>query len=414
MSELIDNAAARRNVLKHMILQLHQGKAPDQVRPQLLRLLGRVPYDEVVAVEQELIAEDMPASEILELCDLHSAAMKGAIDTSGAKTVPAGHPVHTFKMENEALLGELALADKLFAEIRSLPVGADATEQVGQLQVRFNRLADIDKHYRRKENLLFPFLEQKGITGPPTVMWGKDDEIRELVKGAIESLTSAETFTSDEANGLVDLVLRNAAEAIREMIFKEEEILFPMSLDKLTDADWYSIYVQSPEIGYCIYDPVDSWEPEGLPEYQRQTVVEAGIPFETGSLTPPELETILNTIPFDLTFVAADDTVRYFTQGRERIFERNRAIIGRKVQMCHPPASVHIVQRIIDDFKNGRQDRAPFWITLNDKFIHIEYFALRDRNGKYLGTLEVSQDLTEKRALTGQQRLLSYVKDKPQ
>jgi len=412
MSELIDNAAARRNVLKHMILQLHQGKAPDEVRPQLLRLLGRVPYDEVVAVEQELIAEGMPASEILELCDLHSAAMKGAIDTSGAKTVPPGHPVHTFKMENEALLGELALAEKLFTEIRSLPVAADATEQVGQLQLRFNRLSDIDKHYRRKENLLFPFLEQKGITGPPTVMWGKDDEIRELVKGAIESLASAESFSSDEANGLVDLVLKNAAEAIREMIFKEEEILFPMCLDKLSDADWYSIYVQSPEIGYCIYDPIDPWEPEGLPEYQRQSIAEAAVTFETGTLTPSELESILNTIPFDLTFVGADDTVRYFTQGRERIFERNRAIIGRKVQMCHPPASVHIVQRIIDDFKNGRQDRAPFWITLNDKFIHIEYFALRDRNGKYLGTLEVSQDLTAKRTLTGQQRLLSYVKDK--
>jgi len=115
-----------------------------------------------------------------------------------------------------------------------------------------------------------------------------------------------------------------------------------------------------------------------------------------------------------LTFVGADDTVKYFTQGRERIFERNRAIIGRQVQMCHPPNSVHIVQQIIDDFKSGKQDRAPFWITLNGKFIHIEYFAVRDQNGKYLGTLEVSQDLTEKRALTGQQRLLSYGKDKPE
>ena len=414
MSELIDNASARRKVLKHLILQLHDGKAPDEVRPQLHRLLGRVPYDEVVAVEQELIADGMPVSEILQLCDLHSAAMKGAIDTSQAKTVPPGHPVHTFKKENEALLGELALTDKLFSEIAGLPEDADATEPMGQLRVRFSRLADIHKHYSRKENLLFPFLEKKGITGPPTVMWGKDDEVREMLKGAIESLESANSFTADEARGVVDLVLRHTVEAIKEMIFKEEEILFPMCLDKLTDAEWYSIYVQSPEIGFCIYDPVDSWKPSGLAEEYRETVEEKRIPFVSGSLTPVELEVILNTIPFDLTFVGADDTVKYFTQGRERIFERNRAIIGRQVQMCHPPNSVHIVQQIIDDFKSGKQDRAPFWITLNGKFIHIEYFAVRDQNGKYLGTLEVSQDLTEKRALTGQQRLLSYGKDKPE
>jgi DUF438 domain-containing protein len=412
MSELIDHSAARRKVLKHLILQLHDGKAPDEVRPQLVRLLGRVPYDEVVAVEQELISEGMPASEILSLCDLHSSAMKGSIDTSAAKSVPNGHPVHTFKMENQALIGELALTDKLFDEIRKLPNDADASEPVGQLRVRFSRLSDVDKHYSRKENLLFPFLEKKGITGPPTVMWGKDDEVREMVKGAVEALQAGESVSADEARGLLDLVLRHAVDAIKEMIFKEEEILFPMCLDKLSDAEWYSIYVQSPEIGFCIYDPIDRWKPEGVAEAESGGAEGATVRFATGSLTPTEVETILNTIPFDLTFVGADDTVKYFTQGRERIFDRNRAIIGRKVQMCHPPNSVHIVQHILDDFKAGREDRAPFWIELNGKFVHIEYFAVRDDHGQYLGTLEVSQNLTGKRSLTGQQRLLSYEKDR--
>ena len=410
MSELMDHSAARRNVLKHMILQLHDGKAPEEIRTQLVRFLGRIPYDEVVAVEQELIADGMPASEILSLCDLHSAAMKGSIDTSAAKTVPNGHPVHTFKMENQALLGEIALSEKLYAEIRSLAPDADAGEPIGQLRVRFSRLADIDKHYGRKENLVFPFLEKKGITGPPTVMWGKDDEVREMVRSAVESLRTSEEVTADDACGLIDLMLLHTGEAIKEMIFKEEEILFPMCLDKITDTEWYSIYLQSPEIGFCIYDPIDRWKPEGITETERETVDNAGVRFSTGALTPVELEAILNTIPFDLTFVGADDTVKYFTQGRERIFARNRAIIGRQVQMCHPPSSVHIVQKIIEDFRAGRDDRAPFWITLNGKFIHIEYFALRDEAGQYLGTLEVSQDLTEKRSLAGQQRLLSYEK----
>jgi DUF438 domain-containing protein len=411
MSELIDNARARRGVLKHLILQLHEGQAPEAVKPQLMKLLGRVPYNEVVEVEHELISEGMPAGEILKLCDLHSAAMKDVIDTSDAKQVPPGHPVDTLKRENEALLGEVALTEMVFEETQGLGDDQDATELAGQLRLRFSRLADIEKHYSRKENLLFPFLEKKGVTGPPTVMWGKDDEVRELVKNAEEVLQSTSQTTAGDAKGVIEMVLKPATEAIREMVFKEEEILFPMCLDKLTEAEWYSIYVQSPEIGFCIHDPAEEWSPSESVKSQEDQPEDDRIPFPSGSLTPTEMRVLLNTIPFDLTFVDADDTVRYFTQGRERIFDRNRAIIGRKVQMCHPPASVHIVQKIVDDFKSDKANRAPFWINLKGKFIHIEYFALRDESGKYLGTLEVSQDLTEKRALTGEQRLLSLAEE---
>jgi DUF438 domain-containing protein len=410
MSELIDQAKARRETLKHLILQLHEGKSPDEVKSQLLKLLGRVPYSEVVEVEQQLISEGLPSEEVLKLCDLHSAAMKGALDTSQAKAAPPGHPVDTFKKENEALAGELALTDTLSVEIKGLDAETDATEQLGQLRLRFSRLADIDKHYSRKENLLFPYLEKKNITGPPTVMWGKDDEVRELVKAATTALESIERLTADEALGLIELVITPATDAIKEMIFKEEEILFPMCMDALSDAEWYAIVLQSPEIGFCIYDPTDIWKPEdtGVAEEVKASADTGKVQFPSGSLTPDEIRVILNSIPFDLTFVGADDTVRFFTQGRERIFERNRAIIGRKVQMCHPLSSVHIVQQILDDFKSGWASQAPFWIELHGKFIHIEYFAVRDEEGTYLGTLEVSQDLTEKRALTGEQRLLSY------
>ncbi len=418
MSELKEQARARREILKHLILQLHEGKAPDQVRPQLISLLGRVPYNEVVEVEQELISEGIDAEEILQLCDMHSDALKGAMEPARRDTLPPGHPVDTFRRENEALAGELELTAKLFEEIEALPEEEGASEQVGQLRVRFGRLADVDKHYARKENLLFPFLEKKDITGPPTVMWGKDDEVRELVAAAVESLQAASEVTAEEAQGLIELVLRPAADAVREMIFKEEEILFPMCLDTLSEEEWYTVYHNSAQIGFCIYDPAEEWEEaeqaEGAELTSREPTAEEQeekVSFPTGRITPTELEAILNTIPFDLTFVGADDRVRYFTQGRERIFERNRAIIGRKVQMCHPPGSVHIVQQIIDDFKAGRASHAPFWIELHGKFIHIEYFALRDGDGDYLGTLEVSQDLTEKRALEGEKRLLSYTEE---
>jgi hypothetical protein len=195
------------------------------------------------------------------------------------------------------------------------------------------------------------------------------------------------------------------------MIQKEKEILLPMTLDTLNESDWYSIYKQSVEIGFCLYDPEVDWKPEGVEIEAVEEESGERIQFPSGSMTTRELTAILNTIPFDLTFVDKDDHVRFFTQGHERIFARSRAILGREVHLCHPPKSVHIVQQILSDFKSGSQNRAQFWIQMKERFISIEYFALRDSDGGYLGTLEVSQDLTEKRRLEGEQRLLNYVQE---
>jgi DUF438 domain-containing protein len=412
MSELIDNAQKKKDLLKHMIQQLHKGQAPEAVRSQLARLMGEVPYQLVVEVEQELMSEGLPTEEVLELCDIHTAALKGQIRHEGAKTAPPGHPVHTFKEENRALKWELDSLDKLFGEVAQRGEDDDAGDLMAQIQVRFNALADVEKHYARTENLLFPYLEKHGITGPSTVMWGKHDQTRELFKGALEALGHGLEIKAGEASSLIDLVLRPTKASIEEMIFKEEEILFPMSMDALNDGEWYAIHQQSPEIGFCLYDPTEEWQPD-VPAEELETAKKEQdrIRLPSGTFTATELNAVLNSIPFDLTFVDKDDRVRYFTQGRERIFSRSRAILGRKVQMCHPPSSVHIVEQILDDFKSSRETRAPFWINLKGRFIHIEYFALRDDEGKYLGTLEVSQDLTEKRALDGEQRLLSYAKD---
>lgn len=408
MSELINNSASRKELLKHMILQLHEGVEPEQVKQRLRQLMQKIPYGEVVEVEQELIAEGLPQQEVLNLCDLHSEALEGSIDLSGAKVVPVGHPVDTFTCENN----ELA---KVVGQLSSLYLGADKfIQEEGvanyflKLKGLFNLLMDVDKHYRRKENLLFPYLEKYGITGPPTVMWGKHDQTRLLLKTALETLETSAEPDAIKVKELINSVFKPASQAITDMIMKEEEILFPMTMDKLTDSDWFEIYRQTNEIGYCLYDPKLAWNPEGVEAASTAHSDTNSVQLHSGSFTPEELLAVLNTLPIDITFVDKNDKVKYFSQGKERIFDRNRAILGRDVRMCHPPSSVHIVDQIIGDFKSGKADSAPFWIQMHDKFIHIEYFALRNESGEYLGTLEVSQDLAGKRALQGEQRILSY------
>lgn len=408
MSELINNSHRRKEKLKALLLKIHHGGSEESVRNELLLSLSQIPYGEVVEVEQELIAEGLPEEEILDLCDAHSAVLEGRVDLSALKPVADGHPVDVFRKENEEIR---KLTNAIFALISEInrETEADISDKITKLRGLFNTLFDVDKHYQRKEYLLFPYLEKAGITGPPKVMWGKHDEIRDLIKGSIEVLQTTE-MTNEEFGAVAEIVLTIAATAAKEMITKEEEILFPMSLDVLTEADWYEISKQSLEIGYCLYDPQVDWKPEWAEEQSINASQKSGshVQLPSGSFSAEEIMAILNTLPVDITFVDKDDKVKYFSQSAERIFQRNRAILNRDVRHCHPPASAHIVDKIIDDFKSGRQSRAPFWINMGPKMIHIEYFALRNDKGEYLGTLEVSHNVTPYRELEGDQRILSY------
>lgn len=410
MSELINNSGQRKELLKHMILQLHEGHAPEEVRQQLINLMQKIPYGEVVEVEQELISAGiLDDKEVLKFCDLHSQALEGQIDHTAVRPVPWGHPVDTFKRENRELKKVTHSLKDHFTQATSIRDEKALVPILHELRSGFNQLMDVEKHYQRKENLLFPYLEKYGITGPPKVMWGKHDEIRDKLRSAIEALSVTDTMQPEEMIVIIDMFLIPAITGVEDMIMKEEEILLPMSLDKLTETEWYEIYKQTPEIGFCLFDPQIPWKPVGVTEHSAaQEKSDNMIHLPSGSFTPAELEAILNALPFDLTFVNKDEKVKYFSQGKERIFARNRAILNRDVKMCHPPSSVHVVEKILSDFREGKQESAPFWIQMKDRFIHIEYFALRSPDGEFLGTLEVSQDLTEKRKLEGEQRLLSY------
>lgn len=408
MSELIKNAAERKKKLKELILKLHEGVNEKEVRKELIQTLNQVPYGTVVEVEQELISEGLPQEEVLKLCDIHSEVLHGHVDLSAAKQIPEGHPLDVMLQENKALKAVTAAIRKELKKFESVPE-SDLAALVLMLRGLFNQLYDADKHYQRKEYLIFPYLEQSGITGPPKVMWGKHDEIRELIKGSIEIIQTG-SMQREELLAASEMILFPAQKGVEEMVIKEEEILFPMALDTLTDAQWYEVARQSLEIGYCLYDPPKEWRPAGMPEVTINEIQKSGshIQLPSGTFSAEELMAILNTLPLDITFVDKDDKVKYFSQGKERIFQRNRAILNRDVRLCHPPASAHIVDKIIEDFKSGKANSAPFWINMGGKMIHIEYFALRSEKGEYLGTLEVSQNISVYRELEGEQRILSY------
>jgi hypothetical protein len=358
-------------------------------------LLQDVGASEVAEIEQALIAEGFPEMEIKRLCDVHVAVFRESLEAQAKPEMTPGHPIHTFRAENEAA------AQVLDSLSEALTQG-----QWEQAQQRLQALRAYEAHYLRKENILFPILERHGFSGPSSVMWAIHDDIRAGWKKLAALLDAADTPDPKQ----VAEVFEPLATAIREMFYKEEQILFPAALEKLSDEEWRAIRAQEAEIGYCYVTPGDQWPAETVsagPAVSETRPPAAGlIQLDTGALTAQEINWLLTHLPVDVTYVDKDDAVRFFSQTPERIFPRSPAIIGRQVQKCHPPASVHRVQRILDDFRAGRRNVAEFWIQMQGKFIHIRYFAIRDEAGAYQGTLEVSQDVTGIRALEGERRLL--------
>lgn len=408
MSQLINNRENKKQVLKEIIKDLHQGKDPKDVKDRFAQLIKEVSPTEISEMEQSLIEEGMEVGEIQKLCTVHAEIFKGSIEEIHNPTSPdktPGHPVHTFRLENREIEG---LIDR---EIQPLLEDIRLNKDRSKLQEINKKLGDlqeIEKHYKRKEDLVFPYLEKYNITAPPQVMWGVDDEIRAYIKEARNII--------DKFNGQwEDLIsiLDKAIEEIKEMIFKEENILFPMALDTLTEDEWYAIGEESPEIGFCLTEPLAKWKPEKTESYkedkkdiERLDKNKDMLEFESGILSLKQIEAIFNHLPLDVTFIDEKDTFKYFSLGKERIFTRTKAAIGRDVHNCHPPASVHIVDKILSDFKSGAKDSEEFWIQLGEIYVHIRYFAVRDKEGKYMGTLEVSQNIKPIQEITGEKRLM--------
>jgi DUF438 domain-containing protein len=394
---------ARLEALHQIVKDLHSGKTVEEVKPLFEEVIADVEATEIAAMEQKLIESGVPDTEIKRLCDVHVKVFAEALEGHKPITVPPGHPIDTFQRENEALLHVTRSLRKLTEAVGEPPDGTIWARLKDELAGTVERLSEVERHYLRKENQLFPFLEEHGVEGPSKVMWAIHDDIRALVK------QGRQTITGDDAATAVSTCLA-LVRMLDDMVNKEEKILYPMAMDTLSEAEWVAIRAGESEIGYAFIAEVPDW-----PTTDAGTVGGAGAAVETtglfdvktGRLSLEQLDLILTALPIDFQFVDEHDRVRFYSEG-ERTFPRSPGVIGRKVQNCHPPASVQKVQQIIDAFRAGEKDVAEFWIELQGKFLHIRYFALRDPTGAYRGVLETVQDVTAIRALEGQRRLLDW------
>ena len=401
MSEHINNVSKRKEALKIVIKRLHDGESVEEIKQEFGNVIQGATAAEIAEAERAMISEGVTVEEIQRLCDLHVAVFRDSLDQEPAPESLPGHPVFTFRMENEVTA---RLLESMKSTLDAWQAGED--NALESLQAQAQNLTSIEKHYSRKENLLFPYLEKRNFEGPATVMWGVDNEIRAQIKDFKQSLDE-ETPDFETTKSKFDVLANN----IREMIYKEERILFPAALERLSEQEWAEIRQQEDEIGYFNITPKETWQPaidkeKENAEKENTSFAQELISLATGALTRDQVNLMLTHLPVDVTFVDENDHVRYFTQGKERIFDRSAAIIGREVTKCHPPQSVHKVQEILDDFRSGKRNVAEFWIKAGEQFIHIRYFALHNTEGTYKGCIEVSQNITHIRALQGEKRLL--------
>lgn len=409
MSEIINNReqhkpqnSERKEKLKEIFMDLHNGKSEDEAKAQFDEQIGKVTIEEVSQLSnfQRTLIEsgDLSRNEVPHLSSGHLSILKGNIEEPKHPVEEPGHPIHTFKLENREIEKHIQFSLQPHLE---LFVQEDSDEHIYKLLEDCNLLLDIDKHYVRKEHLIFPYLEKYGINGPSVNMWRIDDYIRDAIKETKQKLIH---YTGDK-QAVIDR-MNYSIKMITEMIYKEEYILFPMSMNYLSEDEWIRIAHESDQIGYCLISPVAQWKPERK-ELDAKTMSEGYIKLETGILSLKQLELLLNHLPIDITFIDDHDVVRYFSHGKERIFPRTKAVIGRTVQNCHPPKSAHVVEELLNDFKSGKKDCEDFWIKFRDKYVYIRYFAVRDENAKYIGTLEFTQNIDPIQAITGEKRILS-------
>ncbi len=403
----------RQAILKSIIMDLHDGVDMNILKDRFADLIKDVSPTEISVMEQALIEEGMPESEIKRLCDVHVEVFRQSLENKPLSESQPGHPIHTFMMENRESERMIKDIEGILGHIGSPPEPVKFNGSRARIAELIDELSEIDYHYQRKENQLFPVLESHDVSGPTQVMWAIHDDIRAALKKARARISELGPSDPSNASDVVDSI-NEVTRMIEDMIYKEEQILFPISLEILNSSEWLKVKHGGHEIGYSWIEPGKGWGPEVPAKNSEPASTRSGpgngmtIPLSTGQMTPGQIDLMLTHLPLDITYVDENGIVKYYSAGKHRIFPRSPGIIGREVSKCHPPKSVHIVERIVEEFRAGRKDVSEFWLNMNDRMIHIRYFAVRDPDGTYRGVVEVSQDITDIKKISGEKRLLDW------
>jgi len=401
----------KKMMLKEAIKQLHAGIPPQEVKERFKQVLEGISPVEIAKIEQELVKEGMPREEIQKLCDVHMAVFREQLEKQKLD-IPAEHPISILMEEHKIMLQIAEKLNTITNKIQQISDTSYVGEEIHNLEHIAVDFLDAEKHYLREENVLFPNLEKHGITEPPAIMWMEHNQIREKKKQLNQLIENYNAISFQDFKRQLGETAESLNNLLPSHFFKENSILFPTALRVITDEEWKEIRKEFDEIGYCCFTPphltATLQREEVKKEEKAVAALEGILQFETGTLSKEELEALLDSLPVDITFVDKEDAVKYFSKAEKRVFVRTKAIIGRKVQLCHPQKSIYIVNKIVKAFKKGKKDVAEFWIPMNNRLIYIRYFAVRDKNRKYLGTIEVTQDITDIKKIEGEKRLLDW------
>jgi len=410
MSDFFEQDPEKQEKLKQIVKDLHAGVPAEKLKSRFAKLIKKTSPEEIANMENALIEEGFPAEEVQKLCDVHVQVFEAALSRVGKPAKIPGHPLFTYLEENKAAQKIMKTAGRLAKKLTKKKATDD---DFVAFEHEFQNLRQIEIHYVRKENQLFPALEVKKFTGPTKVMWGKHDEIREHFRQTEKLLQARELEKFYKQ-------VKTLISAIKKLMFLEEKILFPTAARKLTNLEWVKIKQGEPEIGYAWVTPSNLWDadivralgnepaPIAPPAPENDLSQPATLKLAEGALTLEQLNLMLTSLPVDITFVDENDKVCFYSANSDRIFPRSPGIIGRAVQNCHPPKSVHIVDEIVQSFREKKKDRAEFWIQSQGKFIYIRYFPVFNAAGEYKGTIEVTQEVSGIRGLEGERRLLDW------
>ena len=391
----------RQKAILKILNFIQDGGELEEAKKMFQAAFDQVDVAEITAAERELIAQGLDPRKIQYLCNVHADVFKGNIkeNKKNSEFEKPGHPVHTFKLENIVL--KSLVNDALWPDLAKWEKGDKGA--LSKLRQELKDLAKIHYHYARKETSMFPIMTKYGITAPPKVMWGVDDKIRKLI-GQANLLINQKDIDQVE----VSKAIKETAHEVLEMIFKEEEIMLPMIDEVASEEDWGNVKNEEEQIGYTLIQKPMNWKPKEKTKNDGPLSVDKlsslALNFAEGSLNLEQLSAILDLVPFALTFIDENDKVAYFGGGAN-IFPHSKNAIGNSVYSCHLPESIPRVKKIFDDFHQGKKDKYEFWFEPRHmgRYLYLQYFAVRKDN-KYLGCLEVAQDVTDIRSWKNEKR----------